>query len=82
MCPTCPRAKPACACSAGTGALIGAATTNSSGVATQPFAFTLPGNYTIVSNVSQADTTQYGLSSASVGQVLVLDQTTLTLNQV
>ncbi len=48
----------------------------------QPFAFTLPGNYTIVSNVSQADTTQYGLSSASVGQVLVLDQTTLTLTQV
>ena len=28
--------------------------TNSSGVATQPFTFTLPGNYTVVANVSQA----------------------------
>ena len=67
---------------AGTGALIGAATTNTTGVATQSFAFTLPGNYTIVSGVSQADGTQYGLANASLAQVLVLDQTTLTLTQV
>ncbi|KAK9839697.1 hypothetical protein WJX81_006899 [Elliptochloris bilobata] len=65
----------------GTGAIIGTATTNSTGVAAQPFAFTLPGNYTIVSNVSQADGTQYGLASASIPQVLVLDQTTLSLSQ-
>ncbi len=67
---------------AGTGAIIGTATTNSSGVATQPFAFTLPGNYTLVANVSQADSTQYGLSSASVSPVFVLDQTSMTLTQV
>ena len=67
---------------AGTGAIIGTATTNSSGVATQPFAFTLPGNYTLVANVSQADSTQYGLSTASVSPVFVLDQTSMTLTQV
>ena len=67
---------------AATGALIGTATTNATGVATQSFAFTLPGNYTIVSAVSQADGTQYGLANASLAQVLVLDQTTLTLTQV
>ena len=67
---------------AGTGALIGASTTNATGVATQNFAFTLPGNYTVVSAVSQADGTQYGLSNASISQVLVLDQTTLTMTQV
>lgn len=67
---------------AGTGALIGTATTNTTGVATQSFAFTLPGNYTIVSAVSQADGTQYGLANASLAQALVLDQTTLTLTQV
>ena len=67
---------------AATGALIGTATTNATGVATQSFAFTLPGNYTIVSGVSQADGTQYGLANASLAQVLVLDQTTLTLGQV
>ena len=52
--------------------------TNSSGVATQPFTFTLPGNYTVVANVSQADTTQYGLASTQT-QTYVLDQTTITL---
>lgn len=67
---------------AATGALIGTATTNATGVATQSFAFTLPGNYTIVAAVSQADGTQYGLANASLAQVLVLDQTTLTLAQV
>ena len=49
-------------------------------MATQPFTFTLPGNYTIVANVSQSDTSQYGLATASISPVYVLDQTTLTLN--
>ena len=60
---------------AATGALIGTATTNATRRGEQSFAFTLPGNYTIVSGVSQADGTQYGLANASLAQVLVLDQT-------
>ena len=60
-----------------TGALIGTEVTNASGVATQPFQFTLPGNYTIVANVSQSDTTQYGLASTQT-QTYVLDQTQIT----
>ena len=61
-----------------TGAVIGTKVTNSSGVATQPFTFTLPGNYTVVANVSQADTMQYGLA-ATQSQTYVLDQTQITL---
>lgn len=61
-----------------TGALIGTKVTNASGTATQPFTFTLPGNYTIVANVSQQDTSQYGLA-ATTTQAYVLDQTTITL---
>ena len=61
-----------------TGALIGTKVTNASGTATQPFIFTLPGNYTIVANVSQQDTSQYGLA-ATTTQAYVLDQTTITL---
>ncbi|KAK9839695.1 hypothetical protein WJX81_006711 [Elliptochloris bilobata] len=60
------------------GALIGTKVTNASGTATQPFTFTLPGNYTIVANVSQADTTQYGLATTNT-QTYVLDQTQITL---
>ena len=60
------------------GALIGTKVTNASGTATQPFTFTLPGNYTVVANVSQADTSQYGLA-ATTTQAYVLDQTTITL---
>jgi len=59
--------------------VIGTEVTNASGVATQPFTFTLPGNYTIVANVSNSDTTQYGIASTST-QTYVLDQSTLTLN--
>ena len=61
------------------GAVIGTEVTNASGVATQPFTFTLPGNYTIIANVSNSDTTQYGIASTST-QTYVLDQSTLTLN--
>ena len=60
------------------GALIGTKVTNASGTAAQPFTFTLPGNYTIVANVSQQDTSQYGLA-ATTTQAYVLDQTTITL---
>ena len=60
------------------GALIGTKVTNASGTAVQPFTFTLPGNYTIVANVSQQDTSQYGLA-ATTTQTYVLDETTITL---